>query len=130
MRSLADLSRELVGYARGGRLAHVLHRLLHLPIGENMQERRLRELCGKPLAQRAVKHRVARSIRKIGEHDGSLAGEFRPAMRKEISARGERDYDRGCGGDEWPAAARRDVRRRRGCYCDGSGRWRACDCCG
>ena len=54
-----------------------------------MQERRLRELRGESLAQRAVEHRVARGIREIGEDDGTLAGEFRPAMRKEISARGE-----------------------------------------
>ena len=91
MRALADLAREFVGDARGGGLAHVLHGLLHLPVGENVQEGRLRELRGKALAQRAVEHRVAGGIREIGEDDGTLAAEFRPAMREEISTRGEND---------------------------------------
>ena len=84
--ALTNLSRQFVGHPRRRRLAHVLQRLLHLPVGENVQQRRLRQLRSQPLAQGAVKHRITRGVGEIGEDDRTLGAELRCAVRIEVAA--------------------------------------------
>ena len=64
--ALANLACEFVGDAGGGGLSHVLQGLLHLAVGENVEEGRLRELSGQALAESAVENRIAGGVGEIG----------------------------------------------------------------
>ena len=62
--SLADLLRDFRSQPCVFRLSHQSQRLLHLPVRNQAEERRLLKLHGQSLAQRVVKYRIARLFSK------------------------------------------------------------------
>ncbi len=58
----------------GGRLMK-RERLAHALIGDNVQERRLFELDGQRLLERAVEHRVAGRVAEVGDQDAVAGGQ-------------------------------------------------------
>ena len=53
------------------------------------------KLHGQPLAQRPVKHRIARGIREIGEDNRVLIGELGCAVEIEVTRDEQRQHSRG-----------------------------------
>src|SRR5215831_3031553 len=73
--SLADFLGNLRSKPLVRLLAHQTQRLLDRLVGDHAEERRLLQLYRQPAAEGLVKHRIARTIGEIGEHNGVLVGE-------------------------------------------------------
>ena len=69
----ADVMRDLVGDARSGRQAHQPQILLHLLVVHDFQKRRLFELEGQPLSQRAIENGIAGCVGEVGSTSTSLS---------------------------------------------------------
>src|ERR1700730_2562860 len=76
-RALTDLARELLREPGVLGPRHKLQGLRNTCVGKQVEERRLLELGGEPLAERAVKNRVAGGVSEIGEYDGVFFGKLR-----------------------------------------------------
>ena len=76
----ADIMRDLAGNALFGRAAHQPEVLPHYPVFHDLQKRRLLELNGERLPQRAVEDRIAGCVGEVGQHHNVFVGE-RPGLR-------------------------------------------------
>jgi hypothetical protein len=94
--ALANLLRQGVGEPNAGRLAHQPERLRKLLIGNDIEERRLGELRGEALAQRAVEDGVAGGVGEIGQDDRILRSQLRPARPEIVEACDDGGEDEHC----------------------------------
>ena len=74
LRPLTEFPRNFRAELGVGRLAHQAQGLLDALFGDEAEEGWLFKLHRQPLPERAVKHRIARRVRKVGEDDGVLVG--------------------------------------------------------
>src|SRR5208283_5626162 len=93
-------------------LAHHLQGLLDLLIGDNAEERRLFQLYGKPLPQRAVENGVAGRVCKVREDNRVLVRKFWRAVKIEVACDEQRQHYCDAGNNHFPMLC--DARRGRG----------------
>src|SRR6516165_7759144 len=86
--SLADFPSNLWCELRIGRLFHHPERLLNFFFRHKAEKGRLFELHGQPLPECSIEDGVSRRVSAVGENDGALIGEFRSAMKIEVTPNG------------------------------------------
>src|SRR5579863_5889123 len=86
---LAKVLRDLRRQLRVWFLAHHWKNLLNAVVGNEPQERRLLQLYGKPLPQRAIENGVRGCVGEIGEDNGVLVSEFRSPVEIKVATSGE-----------------------------------------
>ena len=84
-RALADLERHFADDGRVLRALHDLERRVHLAIGQDLEERRLREVQQQRLPEGPVEDRVARLVLDVAQEDDVAFGDAR--RRRELEPR-------------------------------------------
>ena len=95
------LTRQLAREPGIFRLCHQSQRLCHTLIREQVQKRRLLQLCRQPLTQRTIEDRIAGCVGELGEDDAVLLAETSHClMRAEVQPSPDCSSDNYHGGNQ------------------------------
>src|SRR5215472_1534980 len=97
-----DFVRYLIGDSSAGLKTHPAKNALHLLVVHYFEKRRLFQLDGQALAERAVKGGVVRIVDEIGKDDRVSVRQFRRATEEKVTAHdkeGEKRREKKGGGD-------------------------------